>query len=80
VIRRRLKPYVNARVTCLRQTAAVHALMNGARLEVVQEMMRHESIEVTKRYKTIATRLQRGGERFLDHLTAAATGSGERCT
>jgi integrase/recombinase XerC len=69
-IRRRLKPYFNLRLMALRQTAAVHALMNGAPLDGVQEMMRHESIETTKLYKKIANRLQRGGERFLDHLAA----------
>lgn len=73
-IRRRLKPYFNFRLMSLRQTAAVHALMNGAPLDGVQEMMRHESLETTKLYKKIANRLQRGGERFLDHLAAASTG------
>ena len=70
-IRRRLKPYFNFRLMALRQTAAVHALMRGAPLDGVQEMMRHESIETTKLYKKIANRLQRGGERFLDHLAPA---------
>lgn len=68
-IRRRLKPYFNYRLMALRQTAAVHALMNGAPLDGVQEMMRHESIETTKLYKHIANRLQRGGERYLDHFS-----------
>lgn len=49
----------NARVHDGRHTAATHLLAQGVRLEVVQEILGHSDIRVTRGYSHVASEMAR---------------------
>jgi integrase len=50
----------------LRHTFASHLVMRGASLKAVQELLGHESIEMTLRYAHLTPDVKREGVRLLD--------------
>jgi integrase len=66
--RRPVEVHLSKRVTThgLRHTFASHLVMRGASLKAVQELLGHESIEMTLRYSHLTPDVRRATVRLLD--------------